>query len=291
MAIEKNLEGQAIVIVPFDTTKPECMADDPETMPRGTFAACTFMNDESQLPPDFAVTKDPLAFQPRTSPSLVLTVLAPNVLEDESTNRWYAVIGVGPAPASASGGQKGGGPLVGSSSIHLNILPAIPLVLGGGALVEGTTALFAAAAIWFGARAIVQTGQLLEQRETQLVTQSVADTMKKEATAENKCTLEVVSTPKADAFDCYEAGRSYGAAACESAIPQYAKVRCSSNCTGPSGGDFRILCPSYKVCIWEEDLKQCQRAPFSDDISSQIGSGCQNAIAKQKPASFCTPKK
>ena len=156
--IRKNIEGQMIAILPFDTENRACAAD-PYEMDRTTFAACAQI-DAAQLPEQLDITKYPTRFDPRQVSS-ILVVNGPPIDAAHPEVTWRAVVGLGPLPASTSDSS-----LVGTGGVHpsaavLLLAPAAPY------LVEGATALFAVTAAFFASRALVATQKVWQKEEAE----------------------------------------------------------------------------------------------------------------------------
>ena len=170
--VKAKLEGQAIVIIPFDQGNPACEAD-PEGMPQDTLAACAYL---APAQASYERTSDPRAFDPAPERKMMLVVRGPSL--DPNRDGWLAVIGLGALP-------KEGGPLVTTQTSAAGLHPQfVPLVIGGAYLLD---AAFAAAIVYFGARAVVQTNQMLNDRQSRPIVEGTQRVIERTTTLIN-CT-------------------------------------------------------------------------------------------------------
>jgi hypothetical protein len=158
--LRSKFEGQAIAILPFEPTNSAC-AKDPYEIDRVTFAACAHL-DLSKLPENVAITKEVRRFDPKAdSPILVIQGRPLDPAHPEVS--WQAVVGLGPVPAEAPGGDTSLVKSAGAAGIRPRVVPA--LVVAAPSLLQVGGSLLAVAAAWYGGRAVVATSEILSNAE------------------------------------------------------------------------------------------------------------------------------
>jgi hypothetical protein len=150
--LEQRLEGQGVALMPFALGDVRCSLDaDPTMMNRDTLASCAHL-DLAKLPADLVVTDDPRVFDPRSDSDQKRTILVfvgPTIESSESRG-WIAAVGLGPTASATNNNTQ----LVKSTTtIRPQVAMAAPL------LIEGGKMLIAAGIAFFGAKAIVATGE------------------------------------------------------------------------------------------------------------------------------------
>jgi hypothetical protein len=143
--LRARLDGQAIVIVPFDLDDPDCQTD-PEEMAEPVLAKCAWLGDAHS---GYTITSDPRTFDPAPSRQMMLVVYGATI--DPARSGWVGIVGLGPLPS-------GDGSLVHASGIRP---AAIPLIIGAAYLLQAAVAVGIA---YYGAKAIVATTQVMNQQ-------------------------------------------------------------------------------------------------------------------------------
>jgi hypothetical protein len=155
--LKSRFDGQAIAIIPFKLDDPACQ-DDPETMLASVLASCAYMTDASGID----VTEDPQAFDLNPQRKMMLVVYG--AILDSERPGWVGIAGLGPiAGGEATLVKASAEP---TTALHPDILPLI--VIGGYELLEAAVA---AGIIYYGAKAVVTTAQVMNQQRAEAVVQ------------------------------------------------------------------------------------------------------------------------